>query len=231
VTESIETAPAVDTVEFFFDPMCPWAYQGSRWIREVRTRRGVEIHWRFFSLEEVNRPEGKRHPWERPWAWGWSQMRVGALLRRESQDAIDRWYRAVGAAFFERGEPTQERAVHERVVVDAGFPRDVVAEAIADPSTTDEVRADHEWAVERGGFGVPILAFPDETIIFGPNVAPAPRGNAAARLWDLVIGWREFDHLYEIRRPKLAADWEHLAGLFAPYLDARSWETIQRPVA
>lgn len=220
----------VDAVEFFFDPMCPWAYQGSRWIREVRAQRGVDVSWRFFSLEAVNRPEGKRHPWERPWAWGWSQMRVGARLRRDGQDAVDRWYAAVGSAFFERGERTQDRDVHERVIAEAGFRPEVVEEAIADPSTSDEVRADHEWAVARGGFGVPILAFPDSTIIFGPNVAPAPTGEAAVRLWELVLGWREFEHLYEMRRPKLPADWEHLANLFEPYLGARSWETIQRPV-
>ena len=49
-------------VEFFFDPMCPWAYQTSVWIRDVRTRRALDIVWRFLSLEEINRPDGKRHP-------------------------------------------------------------------------------------------------------------------------------------------------------------------------
>ena len=72
-----------DRVEFYFDPMCPYAYQTSVWIREVRDRLGIDITWRFFSLEEVNRVEGKKHPWERPWSFGWGQMRVGSLIRRE----------------------------------------------------------------------------------------------------------------------------------------------------
>jgi 2-hydroxychromene-2-carboxylate isomerase len=58
----------VTDVEFYFDVMCPWAYQSSRWIREVRAVRDVTVRWRFFSLEEVNREEGKAHPWERPWS-------------------------------------------------------------------------------------------------------------------------------------------------------------------
>src|SRR6478672_3784891 len=85
-----------DSIEFFFDLMCPWAYQGAVWIREVRALTGLDIRWRFFSLEEINRVEGKKHPWERDWSYGWSQMRVGALLRREEPALLDRWYAATG---------------------------------------------------------------------------------------------------------------------------------------
>ena len=57
-------------IGFHFDVMCPWAYQTAKWIREVRDVRGIEIDWRFFSLEEINLDEGKKHPWERPWSYG-----------------------------------------------------------------------------------------------------------------------------------------------------------------
>jgi hypothetical protein len=62
-------------------------------------------------------------------------------------------------------------------------------------------------------------------------VTPAPEGEVAGRLWDLVAGWAEFPHLYEVRRPKTVADWEHIGASFAPYLAARDWQTVQRPVA
>ena len=71
------TTPAA--VDFHFDVMCPWAYQASLWIREVRDHAGVDVRWRFFSLEEINRREGKKHPWQRPWSYGWSMMRIGRL--------------------------------------------------------------------------------------------------------------------------------------------------------
>ena len=47
-------------VEFWFDPMCPYAYQTSVWIRRVREQVPMQITWRFFSLEEINRQEGKK---------------------------------------------------------------------------------------------------------------------------------------------------------------------------
>ena len=69
----------------------------------------VDITWRFFSLEEINREAGKKHPWERPWSYGWGQMRVGALIRREQgNDAVDRWYETVGTAFFDDGVKTHD---------------------------------------------------------------------------------------------------------------------------
>ena len=72
--------------------MCPYAYQTSLWMREVRDHAGVEVSWRFFSLEEVNRADGKKHPWERPWSYGWSMMCIGALLRRHDPALLDEWY-------------------------------------------------------------------------------------------------------------------------------------------
>ena len=87
-----------DRVDVHVDIMCPYAFQTSRWLREVRERLGVTIEWRFFSLEEVNRAEGKKHPWDREWSYGWSMMRIGALLRRQDPHLLDRWYEATATA-------------------------------------------------------------------------------------------------------------------------------------
>lgn len=84
-----DEARSAESVEFYFDPLCPWAFQTSIWIREIRAVTGIEILWRFFSLEEINRLPGKKHPWEREWSYGWSLMRIGAQLRRRSMDALD----------------------------------------------------------------------------------------------------------------------------------------------
>ena len=70
-------------VEFHFDVMCPWAYQTSLWIREAAYQRDIRLSWSFFSLEEVNREPDKKHPWERSWSYGWSMLRVAAVLRRQ----------------------------------------------------------------------------------------------------------------------------------------------------
>jgi hypothetical protein len=84
--------------DFHFDIMCPWAYQASIWMRDVGDQLGLEVGWRFFSLEEINRAESKKHPWEREWSYGWSMMRIGALLRRIDPGLLDRWNFAAGTA-------------------------------------------------------------------------------------------------------------------------------------
>ena len=114
--------PVISRVDFHFDVMCPFAYQTAKWIRDVRAQNGLEISWRFFSLEEINRVEGKKHPWEREWSYGWSMMRIGALLRRTSMDDLDRWYERAGRALHEDGhkphEPTVARHLLEEIGLD-----------------------------------------------------------------------------------------------------------------
>ncbi len=220
-----------EVVEVHTDVMCPWAWQTAVWLRDVRGQTGLEVRWRCFSLEEVNRREGGRHPWERPWAWGWSLLRVMVWLRRRSMDDADRWLEAAGRALHEDGRKVHQREVARQVAAEAGLGAGIVDAATDDPSTHDEVRADHQRVLDLGGFGVPTLVLGDGTPLFGPVVTPAPTGDAALRLWDLVRGWAEFPHLYELRRPKAGADWQHIESLFRPYLTARDWPTIQREVS
>jgi 2-hydroxychromene-2-carboxylate isomerase len=217
------------SVDFFFDPICPWAYQTSLWIREVRRLTGLEVTWRFFSLEEINRPDGKRHPWERPWAWGWSLLRVAALLRRESQDACDRWYAEVGRALHEQGRAVFLREEAEALAAEIGFGADVVARAVDDPTTADEVQADHDEAVATyAAFGVPTLVIAGRAL-FGPTVVPAPTGDEALRLWRVVTEMSSITGLYEIQHPKTPDDLAAVQQRFAPYLTARRWPTITNP--
>ncbi len=217
-----------DAVDFHFDLMCPFAYQTSRWIREVRDQTGLDVTWRFFSLEEVNRQEGKKHPWERAWSYGWSMMRIGALLRRHDMADLDRWYERAGRALHVEGRKPHEPAVARALLEELGLDPGLVDEAIADPTTGDEVLADHRRVVDAGGFGVPTLFFPDGQCLFGPVLVDPPTGEAAVRLWDAVAAWREFPHLYELQRPKSTADEQVLVDALRPYLEARDWVSVNR---
>lgn len=221
-------AASVASVDFHFDVMCPWAYQASLWIRDVRDQLGITIGWRFFSLEEVNRAEGKKHPWERDWSYGWSMMRVGALLRRLDADLLDRWYRAAGTALHVDGHKPHRREVAEELVRGLGLDPALVGQAIDDPSTSAEVLADHERLLGLGGWGVPTLVFGQCQALFGPVLIAPPSGAAAVRLWELMTGWLEFPNLYEVQRPKSPADLNAIATTFRPYLEARDWITVQK---
>jgi 2-hydroxychromene-2-carboxylate isomerase len=215
-------------VDFHFDLMCPYAYQTSLWIREVRDQTGLVINWRFFSLEEVNRVEGKKHPWEREWTYGWSLMRIGALLRRQGMDQLDAWYSTAGRELHELGGRPHDREVAKAIIARLGHDPKLVDDAIADPSTGDEVLAEHQRVVGAGGFGVPTLFFPDGQALFGPVLIDPPRGEAAVRLWNAVKAWTEFPHVYELQRPKGHADLEDITTTFQPYLRGRDWLSINR---
>ncbi len=220
---------STDHVEFFFDPICPWAYQTSLWIREVRRLTDLRIDWRFFSLEEINRPEGKRHPWERPIAYGWTPMRVGAWLRRKDPQLCDDWYAACGRALHVEGRRPYEVDVAAELLDSIGAPANAWDDALADGTTHDEVRADHEHAVAvHGGFGVPIIVLPDGAALYGPVVVPPPTGDDALALWELAINFRRFPGLFELKRPKTDADLAMIGTAFTPYLENREWQTIER---
>ena len=221
-------------VDFHFDVICPWAYQTSHWMREVRDRLGLEVDWRFFSLEEVNRLEGKKHPWEREWSYGWSMMRVGALLKREDPALNDAWYLKAGTALHVEGRKPHEPAVARALLAEMDLDPGIVDEALADPTTHDAVRADHERVSGLGGWGVPTLVFPgaddDESLkLFGPVLIAPPTGEAAARLWALVVSWLEFPQLYELQRPKMPSDLAAIGKVFQPYIEARDWNAVANP--
>lgn len=223
-------------VDFHFDVMCPFAYQTSLWMREVRDQLGLTVNWRFFSLEEVNRQEGKKHPWERDWSYGWSMMRIGATLRRIDMGHLDRWYAVAGRALHEDGNKPHEPEVARHLLEQIGLDPSLVDAAIADPTTSDEVKAEHDKVVAAGGFGVPTLFFPGsdgptggaEQCLFGPVLIDPPTGAAALRLWDGVCAWLEFPHLYELQRPKSSEDHRQITETFRPYLEARDWVSINR---
>lgn len=226
----MSTTDAPAAVEFFFDPMCPWAYQTSVWIRRVRAAVGMDITWRFFSLEEINRPEGKRHPWERPLAYGWTPMRVGAWLRRIDMDLCDRWYEAAGRALHEEGRRFYDPVVAAELLAAIGAPADAWDAALADPTTHDDVMADHDEAVQHhGGFGVPIITIDGSRALFGPVVVPAPDGDDALRLWELTRRYTQIPGLYEMKTPKTHVDQRLIAEQFRPYLSGRQWESVQNP--
>jgi|SRR5579875_756512 predicted DsbA family dithiol-disulfide isomerase len=192
-----------ETVAFYFDPICPWAWRAADWIREVRQVRPVEVEWRFFSLEEVNKGD-KTVDWE----GGRSApaLRVLALVRRQhGNDAVDRLYAALGQARFVRNEELSNPAVIEQALASAGLDPGLRAAALADASTRDEVLREHYAVVEHmEAFGVPTLVLDGGRGpgIFGPVINPVPRGEEAGQLWDRLVWLMRQPGFYEIKRTR-----------------------------
>ena len=218
------------TVDFYFDTMCPYAHQTSLWIREVQRLTNLQVNWKFFSLEVINHQAGKKLPWEREIAYGWTPLRIAAWLRRNDNDLCGAWYLACANALHLEGRRPDEAATAKELLESIGAPVTAWESALADATTHDDVRRDHEHAVTTlGGFGVPIIVPQTGRAIFGPVIVPAPTGADALRLWELVHGASQFPHFYEMKVPKTADDLAHIGNAFNPYLRAREWNTVQNP--
>ncbi|MGA1638469.1 MAG: DsbA family protein [Ilumatobacteraceae bacterium] len=218
------------TVDFYFDTMCPYAHQTSLWIREVQRLTNLQVNWKFFSLEVINHEAGKKLPWEREIAYGWTPLRIAAWLRRNDNELCGAWYLASANALHIEGRRPYEAETAKELLESIGAPVTAGESALADATTHDDVRRDHEHAVSTlGGFGVPIIVPQTGRAIFGPVIVPAPTGDDALRLWELVRGASQFPHFYEMKVPKTADDLAHIGNAFNPYLRAREWNTVQNP--
>jgi 2-hydroxychromene-2-carboxylate isomerase len=217
-----------ESIDFHLDILCPFAFQTSRWMREVRRQTGLVINWRFFSLEEVNRVEGKKHPWERTWSYGWSMMRIAAYLRRTDPELLDKWLLAAGRALHVQGRRPHDPDVARLLLESIGADPAVVDLAIADETTNDEIKADHQRVLDASGYGVPTLFFPSGHCVFGPVLMDPPMDDAAIRLWRAVTAWDEFPHLFELQHPKTPADQDYITTTIRPYLEARDWVSFDR---
>jgi 2-hydroxychromene-2-carboxylate isomerase len=199
-------------VIFYFDPLCPWAWLTSLWVREVRRHRPLEIEWKFFSLTGANDNDDKWH----------GPLRIAALARREGgNDAVDRAYLALGRLFHER--PDSYELIDDLADVarpyleDVGLNASLATRALADPTTTGDVLTEHREAAEQlGAFGVPwLLVDGDEVGFFGPVIGELLRGDEAIELWDHFRFMSTRPYLYELKRGRKAM--QKLDGLSASF--------------
>lgn len=195
-------------INFHFDPLCPLAWRTALWVREVREQRPVEVTWRLFSLEVVNRKEGNAPDYVN--GYGWIALRTLALARREhGNEAIEKLYVALGNAQHGRKESINERAVVEACAKEAGLGEGFVEKALADESTAQDVLNDHEEAVKRyHAFGVPTIAFEGSEVgYYGPIIHSVPHGEEAGELWDYTAYALKNSNIFELKRDRAAVAW------------------------
>jgi predicted DsbA family dithiol-disulfide isomerase len=186
---------------FYFDPLCPWSWRTSRWVREVQRLSPLQVQWRCFSLAIVNDYTDQE--------WGMAPLRVAALAGREGgNEAVDRVYQAIGTALHEQKQDIRAEGALRTVVPaalrGAGLDPELLQRALDDPSTVEAVRADHRQAHERhGAFGVPWLVLDDQQFgFFGPVIDPVPQGQEALALWEHTAWMLTRPYLYEFKRER-----------------------------
>ena len=201
-----ETAPI--TINFHFDPLCPLAWRTALWVREARKERPIDVNWRFFSLEVVNRKEGATPNFQTDGSW--PALRTLALARRQGgNEAVEWLYVTMGNAQHGRRESIKDLNVLRATAEEAGLNPAIVDEALSDESTINDVLADHEEAVSRyHAFGVPTIAIEGSNVgFYGPIIHTVPQGEEAGELWDYTAWALRQPNLFELKRDRVQAKW------------------------
>lgn len=189
-------------LEFFFDPMCPWAWITSRWVKEVQELRQYSVTWRPISLKLLNAnqtAEWYTDEYKRGHMAGHDALRTVCALvdgpnGGEGNDAVDHFYTALGTLAHKNGrrDDFRDNTVQfiDECLVIAG-----VSQTYNQTGSTafdHEVAASTDLALARTGkdVGTPILTFrpgqDDEGSFFGPVISRIPRGPEALTLWDAI---------------------------------------------
>jgi 2-hydroxychromene-2-carboxylate isomerase len=191
-----------DQVSMWFDPACPWAWMTSRWLMEVEEVRDIEVTWRVMSLSVLNEKRDLEEGYQELMDASWGPVRVIIAAQEQYGDKV------VKPLYDAMGTRIHLRRLHDRDVViaealeEVGLPPEL-AKAAHQKKWDPALRRSHRAGIDLVGtdVGTPVIAFGD-VAFFGPVVTPAPKGEAAGRLWDgclLVAGTPGF---YEIKRTR-----------------------------
>jgi hypothetical protein len=216
VTYGEETSAVAEAdIRFYFDPVCPFAWMTSKWVRMVAAQRDYTVEWRFISLRLINAavdydshfPAG----YEEGHTSGLRLLRVAARTRAEhGRDAVGAFYQAVSSEIFDSTGAREltpairgSREFTAPLLASAGLPADL-ADALDDPRWDAGIQAEGDEALALTGkdVGTPILHFspPDGAALFGPVISRLPSPQDAVRLWDHVTGLASFPGFAELKR-------------------------------
>lgn len=195
------TAPT-SRADFWFDPVCPFAWISSRWILEVEKVRDIEVTWHIMSLAYLNQDKDIPEDYREFLKPAWGPVRVlMAAEHKHGQEVLLPLYTALGNRFHLEKQP-KDRATIEAALAEAGLDL-ALADAMDDPSYDEAIARSHHLGMDQVGneVGTPTIAFEGHAF-FGPVISKAPRGEDAGRMWDAFVTLSAFDHFYELKRSR-----------------------------
>jgi hypothetical protein len=205
-------------VDFFFDPVCPFCWMTSKWLRLVTPHRHLQVDWRFISLRVINDGsyQGREH-YEPRHDKGLELLRVAAATRdTHGADATGRLYEAFGTEIWESDRLAYPDNVLEfgasgeveRCLRAAGLPEEL-ASARTDAGWDSVIVADGRTALERTGedVGTPIITYgaPDGPSLFGPVISTLPGVERSLAMWDALVTLSAHPDFAEVKRSRRGA--------------------------
>ncbi|MGC4744740.1 disulfide bond formation protein DsbA [Micromonospora sp. DT201] len=195
------------TADMWFDPICPWAWITSRWLLEVEQVRAVDVRFHVMSLSVLNEGRDLPEQYRELMNNGWGPVRVCiAVEQQHGSDAVRKLYTALGTRIH-LGKEQLGPELYAAALTDVGL--DPALAAAAGSTDYDEaLRASHEAGMRPVGqdVGTPVVHAPgpdgSPVAFFGPVITPAPKGEAAGRLWDGVLLVASTPGFYELKRTR-----------------------------
>ena len=198
----VEREGAREGAEFWFDPMCPFAWITSRWILEVEGVRDIDVQWHVMSLTYLNQRKEVSLEYRDRLAPGWGPVRVLMAAQEHVGDqALLPLYTAMGERIHhEKSGITPEMA--ESALAAAGLPTDLV-KAWSDDSYDEAIKKSHHEGMDQVGYevGTPTIAI-DGSAFFGPVLTKIARGEDAGKIWDGAVALSSFPYFSELKRTR-----------------------------
>ena len=191
------------TVDFWFDPGCPYTWATSTWARQAASARDAVIRWPVMSLAVLNEDKPVPEHFKDALARSWRPVRLLAAASAEhGNHAVDQLYAAIGRRAHDDKRPVDDQLLTE-ALQESGLPQQLLA-AADDPAMDAAVRDSHRQGQDLvgTGSGSPITSFGGGPAFFGPVVAPAPTGAAALDLWDAMVAIGRVPGLSELKRSR-----------------------------
>jgi predicted DsbA family dithiol-disulfide isomerase len=190
------------TADFWFDPMCPFAWITSRWILEVQEVRDIDVRWHVMSLAHLNRDKAIPDSYREFLAPAWGPVRVlVAAAQRHGDQVLFPLYTAMGTRIHLEKQPV-DREMIAAAVAEVGLEPDLV-DAMDDPSYDEAVARSHHEGMDQVGddVGTPTIAF-NGSAFFGPVLSRIPRGEDAGRIWDGAVTLAAYPYFFELKRTR-----------------------------